>query len=156
MVRRNAYLRESFHEKGLDAVRHAHQQFDQLASMPIPEALIAAKQLPEIFTEAIVIGYQDPQIAHDRLRSHFYINEVISLNDLVTQAKRKRFSQLFSRITLSIPRKLAPIGALFKGISKPIEAQSLSVEMDLMLNTIRAAHAPTAAKETSSLHPLSI
>jgi len=155
MAQRNAHLRESFHEKGLDAVRHAHKQFDELASMPIPEALKAAKQLPEIFTEAIVIGYQDPQIAHDRLRSHFYINEVISLNDLVTQAKRKKFSYLITRIKLFISRKPAPISAVFKGISKPIEPRSLSVEMDLMLNTIRAAHAPTVAMERSSLHQLS-
>ena len=156
MTRRNVLLGESFHQKGLDAVRHAHQQFDQLASMSIPDALNAAKQLPEIFTEAIVIGYQDPQIAHDRLRSHFYVNEVISLNDLVTQAKRKRFNRLITAIKLSITRKPATRNAAFKGISKPIEPQSLSVEMDLMLNTIRAAHAPTAAKERSSLHPLSI
>ena len=150
MARRNAYLRESFHEKGLDAVRHAQEQFDQLASMPIPEALKAAKQLPEIFTEAIVIGYQDPQIAHNRLRSHFYINEVISLNDLVTQAKRTRFSYAIKRIKLFISRKPAPISAAFKGISKPIEPQSLSVEMDLMLDTILAAHAPTAAISAAS------
>jgi hypothetical protein len=151
MARRNAYLRELFHEKGLDAVRHAHQQFDQLASMPIPEALNAAKQLPEIFAEAIVIGYQDPQRAHDRLRSHFYINEVISLNDLVSQAKRKRFSQLINRITLFAPRKIVPSNAVFKGISKPIEDQTLRVEIDLMLNTIRAAHAPTAAISAASI-----
>jgi hypothetical protein len=146
MTRRNVFLRESFHAKGLDAVRRAHEQFDQLASMSIPDALNAAKQLPEIYTEAIVIAYnQNPQIARNRLRSHFYVNEVISLNDLVTQAKRKRFSRLITGIKLFITRKPAPINTAFKGISKPIEPQSLSVEMDLMLNTIRAAHAPTAA-----------
>jgi hypothetical protein len=145
MTRRTVLLRESFHEKGLDAVRHAHQQFDQLASMSIPDALNAAKQLPEIFTEAIVIGHQDPQIARDRLRSHFYVNEVISLNDLVTQAKRKRFHRLIAGMKSFITRKPAPTNAAFKGDSRAIEPQSLSVEMDLMLNTIRAAHAPTAA-----------
>jgi hypothetical protein len=145
MTRRNVLLRESFHAKGLDAVRHAHEQFDQLASMSIPDALNAAKQLPEIYTEAIVIGYQDPQLARDRLRSHFYVNEVISLNDLVTHARRKRFSYLIDRIKLFTTRKPATINAAFKGIGKPIEPQSLSVEMDLLLNTIRAAHAPTAA-----------
>jgi hypothetical protein len=156
MTRRNVFLRESFHAKGLDAVRRAHEQFDQLAAMSIPDALNAAKQLPEIYTEAIVIGHQNPQSARDRLRSHFYVNEVISLNDLVTQAKRTRFSRLITGIKLFIPRKPAPINAAFKGNSRAIEPQSLSVEMDLMLNTIRAAHAPTAAKERSSLHPLSI
>ena len=150
MTRRNVLLRESFHAKGLDAVRHAHEQFDQLASMSIPDALNAAKQLPEIYTEAIVIGYQDPQIARDRLRSHFYVNEVISLNDLVTQARRKRFSYLIDRIKLFTTRKPATINAAFKGISKPIEPRSLSVEMDLLLNTIRAAHAPTAAISAAS------
>lgn len=150
MTRRNVLLRESFHAKGLDAVRHAHQQFDRLKEMSIPDALNAAKQLPEIFSEAIVIGHQDPQSARDRLHSHFYVNEVISLNDLVTQAKRKRFSYLIDRIKLFTTRKPALINAAFKGISKPIEPQSLSVEMDLMLNTIRAAHAPTAAISAAS------
>jgi hypothetical protein len=151
MTRRNVLLRESFHAKGLDAVRDAHEQFDQLASMSIPDALNAAKQLPEIFTEAIVIAYnQNPQIARDRLRSHFYVNEVISLNDLVTQARRKRFSYLIDRIKLFTTRKPATINAAFKGISKPIEPRSLSVEMDLLLNTIRAAHAPTAAISAAS------
>lgn len=150
MTRRNVLLRDSFHAKGLDAVRQAHQQFEQLKEMSIPDALNAARQLPEIFTEAIVIGYQDPQRARDCLRSHFYVNEVISLNDLVTQAKRKRFSYFIDRIKLFITRKPASINAAFKGISKPIEPQSLSVEMDLMLNTIRAAHAPTAAISAAS------
>lgn len=156
MTRRNVYLRDSFHAKGLDAVRLAHKQFDELKKMSIPDALNAARQLPEIFTEAIVIGYQDPQRARDRLRSHFYVNEVISLNDLVTKTKRKRVSYLIERIKLFTTRKLATISAPFKGVSKPIEPQSLSVEMDLMLNTIRAAHAPTAAIERSWLHQLSI
>ena len=151
MTRRNVLLRESFHTKGLDAVRDAHEQFDQLASMSIPDALNAAKQLPEIFTEAIVIAYnQNPQIARNRLRSHFYVNEVISLNDLVTQAKRKRFSRLITRIKLFITRKPAPNSAAYKGNSKAIEPQSLTVEIDLMLNTIRAAHAPTAAISAAS------
>jgi hypothetical protein len=151
MTRRNVFLRESFHAKVLDAVRQAHEQFDQLSSMSIPDALNAAKQLPEIYTEAIVIAYnQNPQFARDRLRSHFYVNEVISLNDLVTQAKRKRFSRLITGIKLFIPRKPAPINAAFKGNSRAIEPQSLSVEMDLMLNTIRAAHAPTAAISAAS------
>lgn len=155
MTRRNVYLRDSSHAKGLDAVRQAHQQFDQLKEMSIPDALNAAKQLPEIFTEAIVIGYQDPQRARDRLRSHFYVNEVISLYDLVTQAKRKRFNRLITGIKLFITRKPAPTSEAFKCDSRAIEPQSLSVEMDLLLNTIRAAHAPTAAIERSSLHPLS-
>ena len=150
MTRRTVLLREHFHAKGLDAVRQAHQQFDQLASMPIPEALKAAQQLPEIFTEALVLGHHNPQIAHDRLKSHFYVNEVISLNDLVTQARRKRFSYFIDRIKLFTTRKPATINAAFKGISKPIEPRSLSVEMDLLLNTIRAAHAPTAAISAAS------
>ncbi len=145
MTQRNVFLRDSFHEKGLEAVRKAHQQFDQLRSMPIPEALEAAKQLPEIFTEAIVLGHHDPEIAHNRLRSHFYINEVITLNDLVTQAKRRASSRLIDRIKRFAVRKLATISAPFKGNSKPAEPQSLSVELDLMLENILAAHAPTAA-----------
>jgi hypothetical protein len=160
MTRRNVFLRESFHEKGLDAVRRAHEQFDQLASMSIPDALNAAKQLPEIYTEAIVIGHQDPQIARDRLRSHFYVSEIISLDHLIRRTWRKRFALFIVRVTTGIkpfiPYKLALSNAAFKGNSRAIEPQSLSVEMDLMLNTIRAAHAPTAAHERSSLQSISI
>jgi hypothetical protein len=81
---------------------------------------------------------------------------VISLNDLVTQAKRRRFHRLIAGMKLFITRKPAPTNAAFKGNSRAIEPQSLSVEMDLMLNTIRAAHAPTAAHERSSLQSISI
>lgn len=160
MTRRNVFLRESFHAKGLDAVRQAYAQFEQLASMTIPDALNAAKHLPEIYTEAIVIGHQDPQIARDRLRSHFYVSEIISLDHLIRRTWRKRFALFIAGITTGIksfiPRKPASSYAAFKGNSRAIEPQSLSVEMDLMLNTIRAAHAPTAAHERSTLQAVII
>lgn len=151
MTRRNVLLRDSFHAKGLDAVRQAHQQFDQLIALPPMARVQAAKNLPEVFLDAMVMDINgNHQMALDRLKSHFYVSEVISLNDLVTQAKHKRFSYLIDRIKLFTTRKPATINAAFKGISKPIEPQSLSVEMDLMLNTIRAAHAPTAAISAAS------
>ena len=148
MARRNVYLTQSFDELALDAVRTAHDQFDELMAMPIPDALKAAKDLPEIFTEAIVIAFnKNSQMARDRLRSHFYVNRIIDVNRLFTYASRKIRIYSLNRVSLSASARkyLAPIRVAFKAISAPIETRSLSVEIDLMLNTIRPAHAPTAA-----------
>ena len=152
MARRNVYLTQSFDELALDAVRTAHDQLDVLMSMPIPEALKAAKDLPEIFTEAIVIGMNNPQMARDRLRSHFYVNRIIDVNRLFTYASRKIRTYSLNRVSLfaSARKILAPIRVAFKAISAPIETRSLSVEIDLMLNTIRPAHAPTAAMSAAT------
>jgi hypothetical protein len=52
---------------------------------------------------------------------------------------------------------LAPVKSpVFQGDSSPVEAQSLPSEIEVMLKTILAAHAPTAAKERSSLQFISI
>jgi hypothetical protein len=153
MARRNVYLTQSFDELALDAVRTAHDQFDELMSMPIPEALKAAKDLPEIFTEAIVIAFnKNSQMARDRLRSHFYVNRIIDVNRLFTYASRKIRTYSLNRVSLSASARkyLAPIRVAFKAISAPIETRSLSVEIDLMLNTIRPAHAPTAAMSAAT------
>lgn len=148
MARRNVYLTQSFDELALDAVRTAHDQFDELMSMPVIDRIKAAKDLPEIFTEAIVIAFnKNPQMARDRLRSHFYVNRIIDVNRLFTYASRKIRTYSLNRVSLSAlaRKKLATIRVAFKAISAPIETRSLSVEIDLMLNTIRPAHAPTAA-----------
>ena len=148
MARRNVYLTQSFDELALDAVRTAHDQFDELMSMPVIDRIKAAKDLPEIFTEAIVIAFnKNPQMARDRLRSHFYVNRIIDVNRLFTYASRKIRTYSLNRVSLSTlaRKKLATIRVAFKAISAPIETRSLSVEIDLMLNTIRPAHAPTAA-----------
>jgi hypothetical protein len=159
MARRNVYLTQSFDELALDAVRTAHDQFEVLMSMPVVDRIKAAKDLPEIFTEAIVIAFnKNSQMARDRLRSHFYVNHIIDVNRRFTQASRrigKCIAQAFinistyslKRITLfaSARKHIESIREAFKGISAPIETRSLSVEIDLMLNTIRPAHAPTAA-----------
>lgn len=158
MARRNLYLSDSFHKKGQAAVNAAHDQFDELMAMPEIARIKAAKDLPEIFTEALVIAHRDPQSARDRLRSHFYVNKVIDVNRLFTYASRKIRTYALDRITIfDCARKYSePINAAFKGISKPVERQPLSVEMDLMLENILAAHAPTAAKERSSLQAVII
>lgn len=147
MARRNVYLTQSFDELALDAVRTAHDQFDELMSMPVIDRIKAAKDLPEIFTEAIVIGINNSEIARDRLRSHFYVNRIIDVNRLFTYASRKIRTYSLNRITLfaSARKRIESICVAFKAISAPIETRSLSVEIDLMLNTIRPAHAPTAA-----------
>jgi len=165
MARRNVYLTQSFDELALDAVRTAIEQFDQLSSLPPLDRVKAARDLPEIFTEAMVIEINgNPQMARDRLRSHFYVNRIIDVNRRFTQASRKIgkcITQAFinistyslKRITLfaSARKRIESIRVAFKAISAPIETRSLSVEIDLMLNTIMPAHAPTAAKERSTL-----
>lgn len=159
MARRNVYLTQSFDELALDAVRTAHDQFDELMSMPVIDRIKAAKDLPEIFTEAIVIAFnKNPQMARDRLRSHFYVNRIIDVNRLFTYASRKIRTYSLNRVSLSASARnyLAPIRVAFKAISAPIETRSLSVEIDLMLNTIRPAHAPTAAKERSTLQAVQL
>jgi hypothetical protein len=147
MARRNVYLTQSFDELAIDAVRTAHDQLDVLMSMPVIDRIKAAKDLPEIFTEAIVIGMNNPQMARDRLRSHFYVNRIIDVNRLFTYASRKIRTYSLNRVSLfaSARKRIESIRVAFKGISAPIETRSVSVEIDLMLNTIRPAHAPTAA-----------
>lgn len=132
-----------------DSVRHALNQYNHLSAKPIPQALKDAERMPAIFTEALVIGFQDPQRAHDRLRSHFYMARIMDLNFLFLKKICKYATNLIQRD--STPRKIEPpFWVRFKGISKPAEAQSLSVEIDQLLNTIRAAHAPTAAFSAAS------
>jgi hypothetical protein len=135
--------------RGDQSATRAHRQYDQLASKPISEAIKEAEQMPAIFMEALVIGFQNPQRAHDRLRSHFYMARIMDLNFLFLRKICKYSIDLIKRD--SAPRKIQPpFWVRFKGISKPAEAQSLSVEIDQLLNTIRAAHAPTAAISAAS------
>ena len=153
MARRSAYLAQSFDEMAIDAVRMAHEQFEVLMSMPVVDRIKAAKDLPEIFTEAIVIAFnKNPQTARDRLRSHFYVNRIIDVNRLFTYASRKIRTYSLNRVSLSASarKRIESIRVAFKGISAPIETRSLSVEIDLMLNTIRPAHAPTAAMSAAT------
>lgn len=149
MARRTAHLMESAHLRAEESVSHALNQYDQLTLKPIAIGLKDAEKMPAIFTEALLIGFQDPQRAHDRLRSHFYMARIMDINFLFLRKICKYSIDLIRRE--SSPRKIQPPFWLrFKGISKPAEAQSLSVEMDQLLNTIRAAHAPTAAFSAAS------
>jgi hypothetical protein len=135
--------------RGDQSATHARHQYDQLASKTISEAIKEAEKMPAIFTEALVIGYQDPQRAHDHLHSHFYMARIMDLNFLFLKKICKYATNLIQRDLT--PRKIEPpFWVRFKGISKPAEAQSLSVEIDQLLNTIRAAHAPTAAISAAS------
>jgi hypothetical protein len=153
MARRNVYLTQSFDELALNAVRTAIEQFDQLSSLPPLDRVKAARDLPEIFTEAMVLEINgNPQMARDRLRSHFYVNRIIDVNRLFTYASRKIRTYSLNRVSLSASarKRIESIRVAFKGISAPIETRSLSVEIDLMLNTIRPAHAPTAAMSAAT------
>lgn len=160
MTRRDVFLRHLYHDAGNKSVQVAHEQFNELMSMPIPDALNAAQDLKdsEIFIEALITGQGSQQAALDRLRSHFYIREVITLNQILNRAKRLARSLFIGRIYLfNSPLNIANLSrGAFKNVSRAIEPQSLSVEMDLLLTTIRAAHAPTAAIERSSLQAVSI
>ena len=149
MARRIDLLMESAQLRAEESVRHALNHFNHLESKGLPQALKEAEKMPAIFTEALVIGYQDPQRAHDHLRSHFYMARIMDLNFLFLKKICKYATNLIQRDLT--PRKIEPpFWVRFKGISKPAEAQSLSVEIDQLLNTIRAAHAPTAAISAAS------
>ena len=147
---------------GFNAVIKANQIFSELRALPLIERLQAAKELHPVFTEAIIIDHGDAaseSAARDRLKSHFYVNSILDLDRTFHPIRRARrwLINLIERITLKLPRKLrTPNTSTFQGDSSPVEAQTLPSEIEVMLKTILAAHAPTAAKERSSLQSISI
>lgn len=147
---------------GFNAVIKANQIFSELRALPLIERLQAAKDLHPVFTEAIIIDHGDAaseSAARDRLKSHFYVNSILDLDRTFHPIRRARrwLINLIERITLNLPRKLrTPNISTFQGVSSPVEAQTLPSEIQVMLKTILAAHAPTAAKERSSLQSISI
>ena len=153
---------KSSQNKAEISVRHAYDQFEELIKLPFLDAEKAAQSLKdsEIHREALVRAmiYGDLQGARERLRSHFYVNRVIDVHKLFKYASRTIRTYLIEPIELSKRSKQVEkqSDAAFKGISKALETQPLTVEMDLMLKNILAAHAPTAAKERSSLQAVSI
>lgn len=156
------HLTTLYSRTGFNAVVKANQIFTQLIALPLIERIHAAKELHPVFTEAIIIYRGDAaseSAARARLKSHFYVNSILDLDRSfhpIRQA-RKYLGGLFERITLNLPRKLnIQIQPTFQGDSSPVEARSLPSEIEVMLKTILVAHAPTAAKEKSSLQSISI
>lgn len=147
---------------GDNAVLRGDQIYTELKTLPLIERIHAAKELPDVFMQAIIIDRGDAaseSAARARLKSHFYVNSILDLDRTFHPMRRARrwLINLIERITLNLPRKLhTPNTSTFQGDSSPVEAQTLPSEIQVMLKTILAAHAPTAAKERSSLQSISI
>jgi hypothetical protein len=162
MAMKEKHLATLYSRTGDNAVSRANEIYSQLRALPLIERLQAAKDLPHVFTEAIIIDHGDvasESTARARLKSYFYVNSILDLDRTFHPIRRARkyVGELIERITLNLPRKLfIRYQPTFQGDSSPVEAQSLPSEIEVMLKTILAAHAPTAAKERSSLQSISI
>ena len=159
MAIKSKHLATLYSRTGDNAVSRADEIYTQLRALPLIERLQAAKDLPDVFTEAIIIDHGDAaseSTARARIKSYFYVNSILKMDRTFHPIRRAR-TWLIERITLDLPRKsYIPTQPTFQGDSSPIEAQSLPSELKVMLKTILAAHAPTAAKERSSLQSISI
>ena len=160
MASKNQHLASRYSRTGFNAVSNANQIFTQLRALPLIERLQAAKDLHPVFIEAIIIDHGDAaseSAARARLKSHFYVNSILKMDRAFHPIRRARkyVGELFERIhnPSKLLRKAFATRKLsaFQGDSSPVEAQSLPSEIKVMLKTILAAHAPTAAKERSSL-----
>ena len=159
MAIKSKHLATLYSRTGDNAVSRANEIYTQLRALPLIDRIHAAKELPDVFTEAIIIDHGDAaseSTARARIKSHFYVNSILKVDRTFHPIRRAR-RWLIERITLDLPRKsYIPAQPTFQGDSSPIEAQSLPSELKVMLKTILAAHAPTAAKERSSLQSISI
>jgi hypothetical protein len=159
MAIKSKHLATLYSRTGDNAVSRANEIYTQLRALPLIERLQAAKDLPNVFTEAIIIDQGDPAseyAARNVLKSHFYVNSILTMDRAFHPIRRAR-TWLIERITLDLPRKkYIPTQPTFQGDSSPVEARSLPSELKVMLKTILAAHAPTAADERSSLQSISI
>jgi hypothetical protein len=165
MVIKEKHLTTLYSRTGFNAVSRADEIYTQLRALPLIERLQAAKDLPNVFTEAIIIDRGDAaseSAARARLKSHFYVNSILDLDRTFHPIRRARkyVGELFERIhnpSKLLRKTFAPVQSpVFQGDSSPVEARSLPSEIEVMLKTILAAHAPTAAKERSSLQSISI
>jgi len=156
MAIKSNHLSRSYSRTGFNAVSNANQIFTQLIALPEIERIKAAKDFHPVFTEAILIYRGDAaseSAARARLKSHFYVNSII---DRAHTLKQRAIDYIYNPSKLlrkQIPIAIAPV---FKGYISPVEARSLPSEIEVMLKTILAAHAPTAAKERSSLRAVTI
>jgi hypothetical protein len=159
MAIKSKHLATLYSRTGDNAVSRADEIYTQLRALPLIEILQAAEKLPDVFIQAIIMDHGDAvteSAARARLKSYFYVNSILTMDRAFHPIRRAR-KWLIERITLDLPRKsYIPTQPTFQGNSSPVEARSLPSEIDVMLKTILAAHAPTAAKERSSLQSISI
>jgi hypothetical protein len=159
MAIKSKHLATLYSRTGDNAVSRADEIYTQLRALPLIERLQAAEKLPDVFIQAIIIDHGDAvteSAARARLKSHFYVNSILTMDRAFHPIRRAR-KWLIERITLDLPRKsYIPTQPTFQGDSSPVEARSLPSELKVMLKTILAAHAPTAADERSSLQSISI
>jgi hypothetical protein len=156
MAIKSKHLARSYSRTGLIAVSNANQIFTQLRALPLIERIKAAKDFHPVFTEAIIIDRGDAaseSAARARIKSHFYVNSIIDRAHTLKQWAIGHIYNPSKLLRKQIPNAIAPV---FQGTSSPVEARSLPSEIKVMLKTILAAHAPTAAKERSSLQSISI
>jgi hypothetical protein len=164
MAIKSKHLATLYSRTGDNAVSRANEIYTQLRALPLIEKLQAAEKLPDVFTEAIIIDHGDAvteSAARARLKSHFYVNSILTMDRAFHKCKiypsrvRAWFIDHILNPSKLIRKVFAPLQlSTFQGDSSPVEARSLPSEMKVMLKTILAAHAPTAAKERSSLQPL--
>jgi hypothetical protein len=166
MAMKQKHLATLYSRTGFNAVSRANQIYTELRALPLIERLQAARDLPNVFTEAIIIDHGDAaseSAARARLKSHFYVNSILDLDRVFHRCKiaikqaREWFIDHIQNPSKLLRKTFAPVQSpVFQGDSSPVEARSLPSEIEVMLKTILAAHAPTAAKERSSLQSISI
>lgn len=166
MATKEKHLTALYSRTGFNAVSNANQIFTQLRVLPLIERLQSAKELHPVFTEAIIMDRGDAaseSAARDRLKSHFYVNSILDLDRVFHRCKiaikqaREWFIDRIANPSKLFTKAFTPVQLRpFQGDSSPVEARSLPSEIEVMLKTILAAHAPTAAKERSSLQSISI
>jgi hypothetical protein len=162
MAMKEKHLATLYSSTGDNAVARANQTYSELKSMPLIERIRAAKDLPDVFMRAIIIDHEDAvteSAARAAIKSYFYVNSILTVDRAfhrIRQASKWLIEHIHNPSKLlrkvSTPLQLHAS----QGDSSPVEARSLPSEIKVMLKTILAAHAPTAAKERSSLQSISI
>lgn len=158
MANNKSHFARIYSRAGNHAVRDADQIYSHLKTLPLIDRIHAAKQLPEVFMQAIILDHGDARSeseARSQIKSYFYVNSIINLHELFTRCKiasKKPVTWLLNRVQVFAHRAIAqPIQCLFHAASSPLRERSITNEIDVMLKTILAAHAPTAANERSML-----
>lgn len=166
MAIKSKHLARSYSRTGFNAVSDANHIFTELRALPLIERIKAAKDYHPVFTEAIIIDRGDAvseSAARARIKSHFYVNSILDRDQLlrrcrvaILRASKWAIDYIYNPSKLLRKHLSKAIAPVFQGTSSPVEARSLPSEIEVMLKTILAAHAPTAAKERSSLQSISI
>ena len=151
MANNRSHLALLYARAGDHAVRKADWIYSDLKTLPLIDRIHAAKELPDVFMQAIILDHGDAQsesAARSAIKSYFYVNAFINMHKLF----KKPITWVLNRVQVFAHRVIAqPIQCLFQGTSSPLRERSLTNEIDVMLKTILAAHAPTAAKQRSTL-----